>query len=88
MDDNILRFILESFELKSRNNIYFTRRKSYINYDELKNIIRSNFGELTDYEIETYVTNLILYYTNDIDRVFEFFSVHLDVEYITYYNTI
>jgi hypothetical protein len=88
MDDNILRFVLESFEIKSQNNIYYIKHKSYITYGDFITIIRNNYGNLTDYEIEKYVTNLILYYTNDIDMVFDFFSKHLDVEYIAYYNTI
>lgn len=88
MDDKILSFILENFEIKSQNIIYFSKQNAYITYEELKAIVRSNCGELSDYEIEKYVTNLVLFYTNDIDMVFEFFSVHSDMEYITYYNTI
>lgn len=88
MGDKILQFLLDNFEIKNQNIIYFRKQKSYITYEELKVIIRANCGWLNDYEIDNNVTKLILFYTNDIDRVFEFFSVHTNMEYITYYSTI
>ena len=88
MDDKVLSYILNRFEIKKESKIYDIKYDEYISFSVLKSVLKSKCGVSQESDIDLYVTNLILYWTNDVDIIFNFYHVHSDVEFIPYYSVI